>query len=231
MPPQPVTGSKGPAHETPGMDSHTDPAPTTVEPAPARDGREHRGRLVPTTPRGSADRQPAPAPHRPAVGAPTLRPGGRPATLRRLVARRLGREILVFATIGAVSTAAYAGLYLLLRSATGPAAANVLALVLTAIGNTAANRRLTFSVRDGRSMLRDQMGGLLALAVALVITTASVNLLSILAPHAGQLVELAVLVVANALATVARFGLLRSWIATDRRRALAPASGSLSAQE
>ncbi len=40
-----------------------------------------------------------------------------------------------------LSTAACAGLYLLLRTATGPAAANALALVLAAIGNTAADRQ------------------------------------------------------------------------------------------
>ena len=88
--------------------------------------------------------------------------------------------------------------------------------MVTAVGNTAANRRLTFGVRDGRSMVRDQVGGLLALAVALAITTTAASLLAALAPHAGRLAELAVLVVANALATVARFVLLRAWIAGDQ---------------
>jgi putative flippase GtrA len=176
-----------------------------------------------TTLRGTVGPVPTPASHRPAVEARSQRLGGRPASLVRLVTSRLGRELLTFAAIGVVSTAAYAVLYLALRTATGPTAANALALVLTAIGNTAANRRLTFGVRDGRSMLRDQLGGLLALAVALAITTVSVNLLGALAPRAGRLVELAVLVVANALATVARFVLLRSLIAADRQRALVPA--------
>ncbi len=182
-------------------------------------------------PIGSAGLAPATAPHRPAVGASTLRPGGRPALLGRLLASPLGRQLLAFAVIGVVSTAAFAALYLVLRGVMGPTAANALALVLTAIGNTAANRRLTFGVRDGRSMVRDQVGGLVALAVALAITTASVSLLGALAPRAGRLVELAVLVVANALATVARFVLLRSWISNDRRRALSPATPSTPAQE
>ena len=134
--------------------------------------------------------------------------------------RGLGREVLVFAAIGIVSTTAYAGLYLLFRTAAGATAANALALVLTAVANTAANRRLTFGVRDGRSMLRDQLGGLVALGVALAITTASVSLLGIVVPRAGRLAELAVLVVANALATVARFVVLRTWIAGDRRVAV-----------
>ncbi len=156
---------------------------------------------------------------------------GRQATLARRAAGRLGRELAVFAAIGVVSTAAYAVLYLLLRSVAGPTAANAAALVLTAVGNTAANRRLTFGVRDRRSMVRDQLGGLAALAVVLAITTVSVNLLGVLAPHASRLVELAVLVVANALATVARFVLLRSWITADRRRPPAPAIPSTHSQE
>jgi putative flippase GtrA len=184
-----------------------------------------------TTLRGTAGRVPAPVSHRPAAGTLTLRPDGRPATLARLAASKLGRELIVFATIGVVSTAAYAVLYLLLRSVTGPTAANALALVVTAVGNTAANRRLTFGVRGARSMLRDQIGGLVALAAALAITTLSVSLLGFLAPGAGRIVELAVLVVANALSTVARFVLLRSWITADRRRAPATVSPTRNPQE
>jgi putative flippase GtrA len=176
---------------------------------------------------GTADRGPASAPHRPAAGA-SNRPDGRPAIAARLVASRLGRELVTFGVIGVVFTAAYAVLYLALRSVTGPTAANALALVVTAIGNTAANRRLTFGVREGGSMVRDQIGGLIALAVALAITTLSVSLLGALAPNAGRFVELTVLVVANAISTVARFVLLRSWITGDRRRALAPAPAGAS---
>jgi putative flippase GtrA len=136
----------------------------------------------------------------------------------------LGREVLSFAAIGIVSTAAYAVLYLLLRTIVGATAANAGALVITAIGNTAANRRLTFGVHDRSSMLRDQAGGLAALGVALAITTVSVKVLGAVLPDAGRLVELSVLVVANAIATVARFVLLRAWISGDRDRAVQPAS-------
>jgi putative flippase GtrA len=128
----------------------------------------------------------------------------------------LGREIALFAVIGGLSTAAYAVMYLLLRTIVGPAAANAIALVVTAVGNTAANRRLTFGVRDRRSMARDQLAGLAALGIALVITTVSVGLLGRIAPHAGRLVELAVLVTANALATVVRFLFLRTLIGGRR---------------
>ena len=145
-----------------------------------------------------------------------IRPAPAPAAIIDRLRRRLGRELLVFGAIGIVSTAAYGALYLVFRGSIGPVAANALALVLTAIANTAANRRLTFGVRDrGRSpaaMVRDQVGGFIALAVALAITTATANLLTAFAPNAGRLVELAALTAASAASTVARFLLLRSWM-------------------
>jgi putative flippase GtrA len=163
--------------------------------------------------------------YRQAVGASSSRPDGRAsnrasdaaASLVAVVRGRLGREALTFGAIGVASTAAYAVLYLALRSVAGATTANALALFVTAIGNTAANRRLTFGVRGRGSVVRDQAAGLLALGVALAITTASVSLLGVLVPGAGRSVELAVLIVANALATVARFVLLRTLIAGDRR--------------
>jgi putative flippase GtrA len=139
----------------------------------------------------------------------------------RLAPGSLGRELVTFAAIGAVSTAAYAVLYLALRSVTGPVAANAVALLVTSIANTAANRRLTFGVTGREAMLRDQIGGLVALGIALAVTTAAANLLAVLVPDAGRLVELSVLVMASALATISRFALLRLWIAGSRPAAAA----------
>ncbi len=150
------------------------------------------------------------------MNALPMRPATASAALIDRLRRRLGRELLVFGAIGIVSTAAYGVLYLVFRGSIGPVAANALALVLTAIVNTAANRRITFGVRDrGRgpaAMVRDQVGGFIALAVALAITTATANLLTAFAPNAGRLVELAALTAASAASTVARFLLLRSWM-------------------
>jgi putative flippase GtrA len=129
----------------------------------------------------------------------------------------IGREVVTFAAIGIASTAAYAVLYLLLRRATGPVAANAIALVVTAVANTTANRRLTFGVRERDTIVRDQLGGLAALVVALAITTVAANLLPRIVPHPSHALELAVLIGANVLATVARFALLRAWIAGGTR--------------
>jgi len=126
------------------------------------------------------------------------------------------RQLASFGAIGGVSTAAYVALYALLREATPAAAANAIALVLTAVGNTAANRWLTFGVRGRGSLARDHAIGLMALGVALVITSASLVVLNAVAPHHGRLTEVAILVGANALATLVRFLLLR--FALDRPR-------------
>jgi putative flippase GtrA len=103
-------------------------------------------------------------------------------------------------------------LYDALRPVAPAGVANAIALVVTAIGNTAANRRLTFRVNGRVSLLRDQAAGLAALVLALSITTGAVGLLERIAPNPGRAAELIVLAAANGLATVTRFVLLRSWI-------------------
>ncbi|MGY4644005.1 glycosyltransferase [Cellulomonas sp. URHB0016] len=121
-------------------------------------------------------------------------------------------QLVRFATVGVASTVAYALLYLLLAGPLGPQAANVVSLVLTAVGNTAANRRLTFGVRGASGALRHQAQGLAVLALAWVVTAGSLAALHALAPGASRAAELAVLVVANLAATVLRFVLLRGWV-------------------
>jgi putative flippase GtrA len=135
----------------------------------------------------------------------------------------LVREALTFGAIGVVSTIAYAILFLLLRGQMDAAAANALALVVTALGNTAANRRLTFGIRGRASMVRDQTAGLAAFAIAFLLTSASIAALDLVVPDAGRALELAVLVAANAAATITRFLLLRAWISRVPRGAFRPA--------
>ena len=145
-------------------------------------------------------------------------PAGRAGTLvdrSRIVG--LGREVATFGLIGVVSTLAYVALYKALRSATPPGVANALALVVTAVGNTAANRRLTFGVRGRQSFVRDQAAGLAAFGIALALTSGAIAVLGWLVPAADRSTEVVVLVLANALATAVRFALLRGLIATPNR--------------
>jgi len=142
----------------------------------------------------------------------------RPFTLHRDTVRKLAS----FGVIGVASTLAYVVLYAWLRETTPAGVANALALSVTAVTNTAANRRLTFEVRGRDGLARDHAAGLLALA----ITSASLAILGATAPQHGRLTEIAVLVVANVVATLVRFLLLR--LAIDRvRDARMSAEGAL----
>ena len=137
--------------------------------------------------------------------------------------RPLVREIASFGAIGVASTLAYLALYSLVRSGAAAPAANGLALVVTTIGNTAANRRWTFDIHGSEGVATDHAAGLLVFLLALSISSAGLLLLHVLAPAAGRPLELAVLLSASALATMARFVVLRTWFASRRP---APASGS-----
>ncbi len=122
------------------------------------------------------------------------------------------RQLVRFAAVGVVSTIAYLALFVLARPALGSQGANLVALLLTALANTAANRRLTFGVRGASGLGRHHAQGLLVFGVALAVTSGSLYSLHhwVADPHRG--VELAVLVAANLVATAMRFVLLRSWV-------------------
>lgn len=122
------------------------------------------------------------------------------------------KQAVRFAAIGAVSTLAYLLLFLMFRPLLGAQMANFLASVMTVIANTAANRRFTFGVRERAGAARHQLQGFAIFLVGLGITGGSLALLDAMAPAAGRLVELTVLIAANLLATVIRFVLMRSWI-------------------
>ena len=108
-----------------------------------------------------------------------------------------------------LSTVAYFVIYLLLRDPIGAQPANLAALLITAIGNTATNRRMTFGVRGGRRLLTHHLGGLVAFGFGLLLTSGSLWLLHTAAPGVDRMIEVIVLIFANAIATVVRFLTLR----------------------
>lgn len=136
------------------------------------------------------------------LGRGALAPGSSPAMLGQLVR---------FAVVGVASTAAYALLYLALQDGLGAQWANAVALLLTAVANTAANRAFTFGVRGRRGAGRHQLQGLFVFGVGLAVTSGSLAALHRFAPGASPHLELAVLVIANLVATLARFIGLR-WV-------------------
>jgi putative flippase GtrA len=128
------------------------------------------------------------------------------------VPRGMAGQLMRFAAIGIASTLAYLVLYALTRDAFGAFGANLFALVVTAIGNTAANRRLTFGVRGRDRAATHQFQGLVVFGLGLALTTGALAALNAIAPGAHQAVEMMVLVAANLLATVLRFVAFRAWI-------------------
>lgn len=127
------------------------------------------------------------------------------------------RQVVRFGAVGVASTAAYVLLFVLLQGAAGAQLANLFALLLTAIGNTAANRRFTFGVAGRTRLAQHHLEGLLVFGIALTITSGSLSLLHATAAAPHRMLELAVLIAANLLATVVRFVLLRGWVFHPRR--------------
>jgi putative flippase GtrA len=122
------------------------------------------------------------------------------------------RQLPAFAVIGVVSTGAYLALYAAIRPAVGVQFANFIALLVTAIANTAANRRYTFQVRGSADALRHQLQGGAAFLTGILLSSGALEILHLADPKASHLVEIGALIVANAAATLVRFLLLRIWV-------------------
>lgn len=139
---------------------------------------------------------------------------------------RLGSQLVMFALVGLASTAAYAVIYLLARGVTGPQVANLVALLLTAVANTAANRRFTFGVRGSRGAARHQLQGLVVFGVGLGVTSGALAAVDAVGgAHRG--LEVVVLTAANLGVTVMRFVAMRVWMfsRSGRPGAAAPPRG------
>jgi putative flippase GtrA len=132
--------------------------------------------------------------------------------LRGVARLALNGPIPRFLGIGVVSTLAYAVLFLALSTVAGAALANGLALALTAIGNTAANRAFTFGVRGSEQLVRHHLRGALVFVLTLALTSGALAVLHGVDPSPARSVELAVLVAASVTATISRFVALRTWV-------------------
>ncbi|MEU8461913.1 dolichyl-phosphate beta-glucosyltransferase [Streptomyces sp. NPDC029003] len=132
------------------------------------------------------------------------------------VPRGLARQLLGFCAVGVLSTLLYLLLYSALRGAAGPQAANAAALLLCAVANTAANRRLTFGVRGRARAVRHQAQGLVVFGIGLALTSGSLAALAAAGAEPAHSTELAVLITANLAATVLRFLLFRAWVFPER---------------
>lgn len=127
------------------------------------------------------------------------------------------RKVVSFLAIGVCSTLAYALLYLLLREPLGAQSANVVALAITAVANTASNRRITFGVTGRHRLLRQHAAGFAVFVLTVLLTSSALGALHAAAPNAGRFVELGVLIAASVAATITRFIALNSFIFAHHR--------------
>jgi putative flippase GtrA len=125
------------------------------------------------------------------------------------VPRRLTGQLVRFGIVGVLSTLAYLVVFLALRSVAPAQVANLAALLLTAVANTATNRRLTFGIIGRSGVIKHHLGGLAAFGIGLLLTSGALALLHLVEPNPTRVVEVSVLVVANAIATLVRFVALR----------------------
>ncbi len=134
------------------------------------------------------------------------------ADLRGVARLQASSPLVRFLAIGAVSTAIYGLLFLGLGPLLGAVAASAVALAVTAVANTAANRRLTFGLRGREGRLRQYASGAVVFAIALGLTNGALAVLGALDPRAARALQLAVLVAATLAATATRYVALRSWV-------------------
>jgi putative flippase GtrA len=148
----------------------------------------------------------------PVLGDPS--PGGlipRPGQPRSRYGS-LAAQLARFVAVGVTCTVAYVLIYLLLRGVMSAQAANALSLLITAVANTTLNRRLTFGIRGRAHAARHQLRGLIAFGIGLGLTSGALVALHAASPRPSRGAEVAVLVLANLVATVVRFMLYRSWV-------------------
>ncbi len=143
----------------------------------------------------------------------------RPTGLRRVRSNEVAADqLLRFAGVGVVSTLGYLFLFVAWRPLMGPLGANAVAMAIATLFNTAVHRELSRST-DGQA----RRGRLLAVAgglyvVSLGLTTLGLLVAQWLAPSA-LLPELVAITVANLVAAVFRFAVLRAWIFRPGTRA------------
>ena len=65
-------------------------------------------------------------------------------------------------------------------------AANVISLLVTAVANTAANRRLTFGISGRSNAARHQVKGLIAFGIGLALTSGALAALHSGSAHPGR---------------------------------------------
>ena len=138
-------------------------------------------------------------------------------------------QLVRFGSIGVASTVAYLGIFLLCRSFMDPQLANFLALFITAVANTAANRRFTFGIQGRSYAARHHFEGLLVFGIGLALTSGALAVLHGFPVAPAPWVEIATVTAANLIATAIKFLLFRHVVFARRDRSTVPARVPVSA--
>lgn len=143
---------------------------------------------------------------------PARRPRGRPDPYRTGL-----RHLVSFGVVGVLATAITLGLYVFFRTWWPPVVANLVAVTLSTLFNTEANRRFTFRGRSpsrSRTLVHGQSFVVFGLYCG--FTSGALLLLHAVADHPSQAAELVALVAASAFGTLGRFLLLSNWVFRHR---------------
>lgn len=125
-------------------------------------------------------------------------------------------QLVRFGTIGVASTLAYLVLFFLCRNLMDPQLANLLALLTTAVANTAANRRFTFGIAGGSDAARHHFEGLLVFGIGLALTSGALAFVH-QSTTPDRWLELVTVTAANLAATAVKFLLFRLWVFRRRQ--------------
>jgi len=121
-------------------------------------------------------------------------------------------QLTRFAAVGAASTVVHLGLFAALAPALGSTqTANLLALLLATVVNTAMNRRWTFGVH-GAGAVRHQLQGLSIFALTWLLTAGALALLHTVVVNPSTGLATMVVATATAASTGLRFVAMRSWM-------------------
>jgi putative flippase GtrA len=140
------------------------------------------------------------------------------ADLRGVARLLAGARLTRFLAVGVGSTIAWALLFLALRGTLGPGGANAVALAITAVANTQANRAFTFRIRGRDQLVRQHAMGAVVYVLTVGLSSGALLVLHALDATPARHVELAVLIAANACATATRYVALRTWVFARRGR-------------
>jgi putative flippase GtrA len=122
-------------------------------------------------------------------------------------------QVWRFAGVGLASTVLHLGLFAWLAGALPSAqTANLLALLVATVANTAANRRWTFGVRGRHGLGRQHLQALAVFGLTWAMSSVALLLVGSITASPGAALQTAAIAVANLSATVVRFVVMRRWI-------------------